>query len=236
MFIYLYIKQHSITGLKYFGVTTSNKPKLYKGSGSIWKEHIKEHGSKHVKTLQLWKFDNQEECIEFALTFSEENNIVKSPLWANRYNETGYIGTRCGVELSEEIKNKISDSISGENHPFYGIKGHNHPRFGIPHTEQTKEKMRKSHALRDTTKSIETRRKLSKALTGNKHSEETKSKISKSLIGHSNNKGHIFSEQHKLNMRKPRSEICKVTCPHCSKVGVPGNMNRWHFDNCKLKI
>lgn len=25
----------------------------------------------------------------------------------------------------------------------------------------------------------------------------------------------------------------RVKCPHCTKVGRKGNMNRWHFDNCK---
>lgn len=25
----------------------------------------------------------------------------------------------------------------------------------------------------------------------------------------------------------------KLVCPHCKKEGHPGNMKRWHFDNCK---
>lgn len=33
------------------------------------------------------------------------------------------------------------------------------------------------------------------------------------------------------------SEYCKqvVTCTHCNKKGKMAGMNRWHFDNCKLK-
>ena len=27
----------------------------------------------------------------------------------------------------------------------------------------------------------------------------------------------------------------KLTCPHCDKEGGPGNMQRWHFDNCTHK-
>ena len=23
-------------------------------------------------------------------------------------------------------------------------------------------------------------------------------------------------------------------CPHCDKIGGEGNMQRWHFDNCKV--
>lgn len=28
----------------------------------------------------------------------------------------------------------------------------------------------------------------------------------------------------------------KLTCPHCDKIGSKNNMNRWHFDNCKLRV
>lgn len=33
-------------------------------------------------------------------------------------------------------------------------------------------------------------------------------------------------------MKKPKP---KLTCPHCGMVGGTGNMQRWHFDNCKKK-
>ena len=37
--------------------------------------------------------------------------------------------------------------------------------------------------------------------------------------------------------RKRMSESAKakerIECPHCNKTGLVGNMNRWHFDNCK---
>jgi len=34
------------------------------------------------------------------------------------------------------------------------------------------------------------------------------------------------------NKGKKRKE---VECPHCNKTGGNGIMQRWHFDNCKLK-
>ena len=40
---YLYIKQHKITKLKYFGKTTKD-PNKYLGSGKHWIRHIKKHG------------------------------------------------------------------------------------------------------------------------------------------------------------------------------------------------
>jgi hypothetical protein len=39
---FLYIKTHSVTGLKYFGKTTKD-PFRYKGSGVYWVRHLKVH-------------------------------------------------------------------------------------------------------------------------------------------------------------------------------------------------
>lgn len=41
MTIYLYLKTHNKTGLKYLGKTVSVDPHLYQGSGTIWRRHIK---------------------------------------------------------------------------------------------------------------------------------------------------------------------------------------------------
>ena len=42
--IYLYVKQHSITKLKYFGMTEKQKcPIKYLGSGLLWNKHINKH-------------------------------------------------------------------------------------------------------------------------------------------------------------------------------------------------
>jgi hypothetical protein len=88
----LYILQHSITGLKYFGKTTQDISK-YKGSGVYWTSHIKKHGKEHVVTL--WVSDpyiDSDAIVEFALSFSEEHNIVKSKDWANIKPENGLDG------------------------------------------------------------------------------------------------------------------------------------------------
>jgi len=42
--IYLYVKTHNQTGLKYLDKTISSDPHLYQGSGTVWKRHIKKHG------------------------------------------------------------------------------------------------------------------------------------------------------------------------------------------------
>ena len=83
MIIYLYVKQHTITKLKYFGVTKKKNPFKYIGSGTYWNRHISKYGKDRVKTLEVWGFDDLELCRDFALTFSQDNDIVTSADWAN---------------------------------------------------------------------------------------------------------------------------------------------------------
>ena len=114
--IYLYIKQHADTGLKYFGRTTCVDPLKYKGSGTYWKSHLKKHGD-NVNTIKLWGFDSMDECSKFASEFSNENNIVKSNQWANLTNEDGFMGAVRGDcnRLSAEARNAISQRMKVNN-------------------------------------------------------------------------------------------------------------------------
>ena len=88
MIIYLYIKQHSITKLKYFGRTIKN-PWKYNGSGTYWTQHIKKHGVEFVETIAVFEFETQDDCSRFALDFSNKNRIVESTEWANLVLEDG---------------------------------------------------------------------------------------------------------------------------------------------------
>lgn len=88
--IYLYVKTHNETGLKYFGRTYKN-PFKYKGSGVYWKAHLKKHGD-NVTTEVVGEFDSLELATEFAIKFSKENDIINSPLWANLIEENAIDG------------------------------------------------------------------------------------------------------------------------------------------------
>ena len=90
MTIYLYIKTHRDTGIKYLGKTTRN-PKTYHGSGLYWKRHLKEHGL-NVETQILLATDDANEFKETAIFFSKLFNIVESKEWANFREETGHGG------------------------------------------------------------------------------------------------------------------------------------------------
>jgi hypothetical protein len=120
---FLYIKQHSVTGLMYFGKTIKN-PETYLGSGKRWLNHIKKHGTEHVVNLWYCLFLDDETLSEFANQFSASNNITESVLWANLMPENGHSGgpvknnnfiTWNKLPKSADIKLKISTTIKSRN-------------------------------------------------------------------------------------------------------------------------
>lgn len=111
---YLYIKRHTITGLKYFGKTTKQDPYAYLGSGKLWIRHIKKHGTEFVVTDWVKLFTDELELVEFALNFSKENKIVESTEWANLMPENGLHGSAKGRIVSQETRKKHSIIHSGK--------------------------------------------------------------------------------------------------------------------------
>ncbi len=67
---------------------------------------------------------------------------------------------------------------------------------------------------------------LSRSGANNPNYNNKMSPESKQLIANAN-KGN----SHNLGIKRPIT-----TCPHCDKSGGEGNMKRYHFDNCKLKL
>ncbi len=94
---WLMIKQHQKTGLTYFCKTTRSDPCRYKGSGTRWTNHLKNHG-RLVDTIWCKLFENKQELMEYALCFSRENNIVESIEWANLVPEDGITGWPPGAK------------------------------------------------------------------------------------------------------------------------------------------
>lgn len=108
MSIYLCVKIHTKTNLKYFCKTVKRNPYAYLGSGVHWKRHIKYHGKQFVKTLKVWQFDDLDEATKFALKFSKDNNIVSSSKWANMQEENAIDGW---------VPGQKRPNILGENNP-----------------------------------------------------------------------------------------------------------------------
>ena len=236
--IYLYIKVHSITGLKYFGVHRSSKnPWKYLGSGKYWKAHIKKYGTQYVKTIEVFGFDCQEDATEFALKFSIDNDIVDSKEWANQIVENALPNNTYGIKYSDEVKKKMSFSQKGRKLTEEHKKKLSQAKIGKKISEDTKKKMSQSHKGRIFSEesiekmrqanlgrkvSTETKMKISLNQTGKKrgpHTEETKKKMSEAK------KGFIITEEHKkkLSQAKIGKKISEDTKKKMSeaKKGIP---------------
>ena len=100
--IYLYIKEHINTGLKYLGKTISNDPLKYPGSGVYWTYHLKKHGN-NVKTTILRECNTEDELVHWGKHYSKLWNVVEDKNWANLTEEAGP-----GGSWGEESRNKLS--------------------------------------------------------------------------------------------------------------------------------
>ena len=197
MTIYLYIKLHTKTGLKYFGKTVKNDPYVYLGSGLHWKPHIKKHGKEYVRTLRVWAFDDLTRCSEFALKFSSDNNIVISDAWANIIPENGMDGGspkgRYRRRNTAEGNKNISDSLKGKPKGLCSMdtrlkfsnmrKGSGNTFYGKHHSDSTKEALRNANLGK--TRPSESNLKASNTAKANKlkwYTDGTTSQLSSTPI------------------------------------------------------
>lgn len=112
MKIYLYLKTHNKTGLKYLGKTTSNDPHSYKGSGKVWRRHIKKHGY-DVTTEILFETTDPIELKEIGTYYSKLWNIAESKEFANIVIESGDGGA---MPWTSESRQKLSKTNKGKKH------------------------------------------------------------------------------------------------------------------------
>lgn len=194
MTIYLYVKTHKKTGLKYLGITAKTDPHKYKGSGKMWRKHLTEYGSNYTTDI-LFKSISMEEIKQKGKYYSKLWNIVKDTQWANLKVESGEGGWtpapgkaswNKGIPMTEEQKKKISNTKKGR------FSGCNNPFYGKHHTSEVKEFLSNVNTGRvfDPTV-VDARNKkqkgvakpsVSEKLTGKPKSEEHKEKMRQAWI------------------------------------------------------
>ena len=86
--IYLYVKTHNQTGLKYLGKTTDSDPHAYPGSGLYWTDHLRTHG-KDYSTEILLETEDPDQIRTVGQYYSTLWNVVESDAWANLQPEEG---------------------------------------------------------------------------------------------------------------------------------------------------
>ena len=259
--IYLYLKTHNITGLKYLGKTEKD-PFKYKGSGKWWLSHLKKYGN-NVTTKILLATDDFNDLKNTGIFFSNLWNIVSSAEWANLMKEEGCGGDNSGNLDYISIANKTR--ITRSNPEW--IKNVLEPiKILISNSERnTKQSDEWKNTVGKKVSDEATRRQndpIWKETTGVIISEkakkrwankEYKNKLRNSISATQNCPewkeknykkcefcGNTFSpanySQHhgdkcSFNMNRIQKEI--IECPHCGKNGIISQMKRWHLDNCK---
>lgn len=169
---YLYVKTHNITGLKYFGKTTSNRNR-YRGSGPRWVAHIKKHGY-DVTTEIVGFFTDREKCRAFAIEFSEKNNIVNSKEWANQQIENGLDG---GDTVTFKTPDEIDAIKKKRKQTFASKSAEDIEKIRTKNSEGVKKYIKENVDARK--KSVE-KILVSRKSNGKPwHSEETRKNISK---------------------------------------------------------
>jgi hypothetical protein len=181
MTIYLYVKTHNKTGLKYLGKTTKN-PFTYLGSGVDWKTHLKEHGEDH-STEVIRECQTNQELNQWGRYYSELWNVVSSIDWANRIPETG--GGSCTSETAKKISTKLAGKEKPprtEKHKLNASKA----QKGIPKPRSKEHQEAWAESSKANWASNTERKKqvseLGKANKGRKHSPEALKKKRQAML------------------------------------------------------
>lgn len=139
--IYLYLKTHNISGLKYLGQTKHN-PFRYSGSGVVWKKHLMKYGA-DITTEILAECESQEEIRDIGMYYSDKWDIINNPEFANLQEESGQ-GATPNKPLSEEHKRAISEGIRNSEkyrNRKFGLKGELNPMYGVSRPGHTAKKV-----------------------------------------------------------------------------------------------
>lgn len=123
MTIYLYVKTHNVTGLKYLGKTEQIDPHKYTGSGKNWCKHLEHHGYDY-STQILLATEDKEELKDTGLFFSKLWNVVRSREWANRIPESGEGIAKNTTTVKDKTGKKFNISIFDEKYLNGEYVGH----------------------------------------------------------------------------------------------------------------
>lgn len=192
MTIYLYVKTHNVTGLKYLGQTSSNDPYKYQGSGKYWRLHLKKHGN-NVTTEILKECESKADIKEWGIYYSKLWNVVESEQWANLKEECGD-----GGRQSEEVRRRIGEAGKGRipwNKGKQMWSAHEREQIGIRNSNRGPQ-------------SAETIAKRVEKNTGKRRSDEQKQRASAAQ------KGRTLTEDHKAKLKEAAQ---KRTAPPWNK-------------------
>jgi hypothetical protein len=210
---YTYITTNLINNKRYVGDRSCNcdpEKDKYLGSGTALKLAMKKYNKENFQKEILEFFDTKQEAFE-----AQEKYIKK---YKTHVSEGGYNIIWKGGKCPENIttREKISNSVKGENNGMYGKK----------HSEETKRKISKANKgkkswMKGKHHTEKAKQQLRERFLGIEISDEHKENISKSLMGRKfskehrkklseNSKGRIVSEETKEKISKSRKGVSPI--------------------------
>ena len=176
----VYLSVNLINDKKYIGDhSTNNLDDGYLGSGILIKKAIKKYGRENFKREILEFFSSKQEAFDAQEKYIKEYNTLQP----NGYNISKKGGHQSKEALSEETKEKIRKSVSGENNFWFGKKhtsetilkcrnsklGYKNPFYLKHHSGETKEKIKRGNLNKYV--KPETRKKLNETSSGKLNSQ-----------------------------------------------------------------
>ena len=178
----------------------------YMGSSKHLSEEVKKFGKQAFNKIILKRFDNRLDANLYEIQMHEEFDVANNSLFFNKVKQ----------------KDRGLGVGPGELNPFYGRK----------HSEESRKLMCEVLKTKDTRpKTTNLGRKFPQ--TGPKISKAKKEWLA-------NNKHPMLgvkrTEEMRLNNSLGAMKQMKSKCQHCDTITIPGNLKRWHNDNCKKKV
>ncbi len=224
----MYGKQHLESSKKII-----SKKRGVKKRYEITEEHRKIISSTHKNKIVSYETrEKMSESKKGNITVKDKyGNFINVSKFDDRFLNGELSGITAGLVCVKDINdNRFMVSVNDDRY----INGELvHIKKGVktnPPSGETRKKI--SEANMGRVPSEETRKKISEANTGKKNSEETRKKISEANTGKKMSKEAV----ERLIKSKTGMKYIESVCPHCEIIGRGGNMKRYHFDNCKLKI
>ena len=256
---YFYIIEHIKSGRLYAGckignsadpkLLLSNTPDGYLTSSNLVKSIIKEEGLSSFKIVLIDTVCNGEDPLDYETQYLEKNNAKSNPKYLNGHNNKllqhgsnefkevmlKLYGVEHYSQHESYTQKKRKTSLSKHNDETYNnrqkAKETTIEKYGVEHYTQTKEYMEKCNHTCLEKYGVEHHTKL-------EITQEKKRKTNIEKYGVPNVSMISKNEMKFSNMVKEQRRLDKIyTCQHCNKQ-IKGklNFNRWHNDNCKLRI
>jgi hypothetical protein len=211
-YVYLIEQRNALPNeAKYYIGVRSCKCKIgedqYMSSSKTLKKHVKNVGRENFNKIILKRFDNRQDAMQHEIDLHEQFDVANNKQFFNIVKQKT-IGLGPGA---------------GELNPFYGKK----------HTEEYKQRQSSLLKTKNTTPK--------KTRLGEKHTIKTvelMSRVRKEWMA--NNEHPMLGVKRTKEMRLNSSQGAltqqKAKCIHCGIITIPGNIKRWHNDNCKKKV